>query len=303
MKHMTIVVAGGSGFIGTSLTRTLLDLGHTVIVVDLRGPRFTHERLFFISCDLSQSVLPFNVLERTDAIINLCGASIATKWTPQAKARIRASRVDATEHLVESIKGTLARPSVLVNASAVGYYGETDEDATEQTAKGEGFLADIASEWEAAARKASEHGLRVVTMRNSLVLGRGGFLHALTSVARFGFLASITRKDFWLSWIHEKDLVNAYLFALETTTLQGAVNVAAPHPVRYKAFMKALGAVLKRKIVLRIPSFILRWKLGEGYTELVRNCKVTPQRLVDKGFHFSYESLESALDAIYSKKR
>jgi uncharacterized protein len=300
---MTIVVTGGSGFIGTRLTKKLLDLGHTVIVVDLVSPRFTHERLFFIQCDLRASVLPFNVLERTDAVVNLSGATIAKKWTPEYKELIKESRVMATRHLVESIRDTAARPTVLVSASAIAYYGDTDEVVDEQSPKGEGFLADVVEAWETETRVAGDYGLRVVSLRTAPVIGTGGLLAALTQTARFGFLTKITKRDFWFSWIHEEDVVNAYLFALQTTTLQGVVNAVAPEPVLYQSFMKDLAHAVHRKMIGTVPLFIMKRILGEGYDEATKNARVMPQRLLDKGFEFQYPTIKGALTAVFGKHK
>lgn len=301
---MTIVVAGGSGFIGTRLTRKLLALGDTVIVIDRVGPRFTHEHLFYIHCDITQDQLPFNVLEHTDAVINLCGAPINKKWTTAYKQQIRDSRIVSTRHIVESMRSATARPSVLINASATGYYGERgDEELSEKSERGTGFLSDVVGEWESEAHKAEEFGTRVVCIRTSPVVGHGGMLTELKKSAKFGFLLKLSRRDFWQPWIHEEDIVNTYLFALQTSTLQGPVNAAAPQEIKHAAFMRELGQTLHRRVLGSIPGFIKEIMFGkELVPELTRNQRVTPQLLIDKGFVFQYPTLAEALrDAVQPK--
>ncbi len=294
---MTIVIAGGSGFIGTQLTRKLLALGDTVVVIDRVAPRFTHERLYYIACDSTKNQLPFNVLEHTDAVINLVGAPINKKWTPSYKQLIHDSRIISTRHIVESMRGATARPGILINASAVGYYGERgSEELTEKSERGTGFLADVVGEWEAQAFAAESFGTRVVTIRTAPVVGHGGMLGELTKTARFGFLMKLSRTDFWQPWIHEDDIVNAYIFALQTSTLQGPVNAVAPTELMHSTFMATLSRVLHRRILGSIPGFIKRILFGaELVPELTRNQRVSPQLLLDKGFVFQYPDLAPAL--------
>jgi len=297
---MTIVLTGGSGFIGTQLAKKLLALGDTVVVVDIKAPSFTHEQLFFIQCDITRSELPFNVLEHTDAVINLAGAPISAKWTDSYKQVISDSRIISTRHIVESMRTATSRPTILINASAIGYYGERErEELTERSAKGVGFLADVVAGWEAEAQKAEEFGTRVVCMRTAPVVGHGGMLTQMRMTAKFGFLMKLTTNKFFQSWVHEEDIVHAYLFALQTSTLQGPVNVASPEVVTHDVFMKTLGVVLKRPVLGSAPSFILTLKYGLLMAELTKSQCVSPKLLIDKGFVFQHPTLEGALlDAV-----
>ena len=185
---MTIVLTGGSGFIGTMLAKKLLQQKHTVIVIDRVAPPFTHEQLYFIACDIASQSLPYNVLDHADAVINLAGAPISQKWNPEVKRAIMESRVQSTKHVVESIIAASSRPSVFICASAVGFYGETgNELVTEQHQKGEGFLSDVVELWEAAARPAAEHGVRVVHIRTAPVLGNAIWIRAIPCGQRWVF--------------------------------------------------------------------------------------------------------------------
>lgn len=290
---MTIVLTGGSGFIGTQLARKLLALGDTVIVVDRVAPSFTHEQLFFIQSDITKEQLPFNVLEHTDAVVNLAGAPIAGSWSPKGKEEILNSRIVSTRHIVESMHKAASRPTILINASAVGYYGERgDEELTERSTKGTGFLSDVVAAWETEAQRAEDFGTRVVCIRTAPVVGHGGMLAQLRRTAPFGFLLSLSKNEFWQPWIHEEDIVNAYIFALQTSTLHGPVNAAAPEAVSHQTFMHTLGAALHRRVIGALPGFLRR---GEFFTELTKSQKVSPQLLIDKGFVFQYPTLKEAM--------
>lgn len=300
---MTIVITGGSGFIGSQLSRRLLALGHTVVVVDMVPPSFTHEQLFFISCDITGSALPYGILEKADAVINLAGKSIFGKWTPKLKQQIQESRIKSTKHIVEGIIAATSKPSCFICASAVGFYGDTGSEVVdEQGAQGSGFLADVVSQWEGVAREATEYGVRVVCVRTAPVLGHGGMLPQLTKTAKLGFLTKLKKQDFWMSWIHEEDIVNTYLFALETTTVQGVFNASAPEQVPHSTFMKSIGKGLRRRVVGYIPKFIAKKMFGEFFDEITKSQRVAPKRLLDKGFVFSYPTLDSALKQILKKK-
>jgi len=299
---MTIVVAGGSGFIGRNLIEHLLGEGHTIIVVDRIAPKRVHPKLFFIQCDITSGPLPYNILEHTDAVINLVGEPIAGSWTPEKKILIKESRIKSTQHIVDSIALTKSRPGVFICASAIGLYGDTGEEMVDESGLvGQDFLAEVVAEWEATARGAIDHGVRVVCVRTAPVLGKGGFLSMILKTASFGFLVKTTKQDPWFSWIHIYDLVRVYRFALETTTLQGVVNATAPEPVRYQTFMKVLSRIIKRPIIGVIPSWILTLLFREMIGEFVKNAQAVPRRLLDKGFVFQYNTIEEALPSLVNK--
>lgn len=299
---MTIVIAGGSGYIGTLLSEKLLSLGNRVVVVDIKAPKITHSELFFIQCDITNNPLPYDVLEKTDAIINLAGRTISGKWNKKVKEEIRLSRIESTRHIIETIKNTKNKPSCFVCASAVGFYGDTGEkECDESCDRGQGFLSDVVEDWEKIAEEATSYGVRTVCVRTAPVLGRAGFLSELTKSAKFGFLLKLKKEDFWMSWIHEEDIVNTYLFAIETSTLQGVFNACAPEQIKHSSFMKSLGVAIHRRVLGAIPKFIAKKIFGEFFDEITKNQKVTPKRLLDKGFVFLYPNLSSALNQIFKK--
>jgi hypothetical protein len=293
---MTIVVAGGSGFVGTALVKALLSKGYTVVVIDRVGPSFTHQQLFFIPCDLEITPPPFNVLERTDAVINLAGRPIATKWTAAVKKQIRDSRVISTRHIIESLEKTVNRPQIFINASAVGFYGQTENAVDERAPQGGTFLADVSSQWEREALKAEDFGCRTVIVRTGTVLGKGGFLSSFIKMARFHVLGFLSKKDFFIPWIHINDIVRVYIFALETTTLQGVVNASSPTVTKSSELFKALARSTKSFIFGVLP--FQKMLFGELVSEITISQQVTPQRLVDKGFEFAFTDIQSAIDTI-----
>ncbi len=300
---MTIVVTGGSGFIGSALTATLLEKGHTVIVIDKHAPTLTHQNLYFIQCDLEENLLPFNVLERTDAVIHLAGHTIFAKWTEKTKEQIKKSRTQSTKHIIESLERTNTRPSIFISASATGYYGESkDSELDEKSPKGTTFLSDVVDAWEREAIKAEQFGSRVVIVRTAPVIGKGGFLTPLIKLARFGIVARLGRRDFWMPWIHVEDIVKVYLFALETNTLQGVVNAVAPAPVTHRAFMKSFAKAMHRQVLGILPISIAKLFYGDFVYEITMSQKVYPRRLIDKGFTFEYTQLDGALRSIRDEK-
>ncbi len=300
---MTVVVAGGSGFIGRQLVRKLLALGDIVIVIDVVAPDFVHERLYYITCDITAQKLPFNVLEQTDAVINLTGKTIDGTWSDKYKTEIKESRIVATRHIVESMRAATNRPTILINASAVGYYGErAQEILTERSEPGDGFLAKLAKDWEAEAHKAEEFGTRVVCIRTAPVVGHGGMISKLKRTARFGFTTYLSKYNFWQPWIHEDDIINAYLFALQTSTLQGAVNAVAPEAVTHHTFMQSFARRAHRRIIGTLSVWMGKYMFGERFGEITKSQNVLPQRLIDKGFVFQYPTLDGAIQDALTKE-
>ena len=293
-----IVVAGGTGLLGTALVDALRLDGESVIVLT-RQPRRAHEvRWAPGETDSSWT----SVFSDAKAVINLAGASIAGgRWTAARKAAIRESRTQATSALVRAIAGAKQPPSVLVSSSAVGFYGARgDEPATETTAPGSDFLADVCRDWEAIANQAA--GLsRVLLVRSGVVLAReGGALPQLALPFRlFAGGPAGTGRQF-VSWIHIHDWVAMVKWALATTTVEGAVNATAPVPVTNEEFARTLGRALGRPSWMKAPAFALRLALGEMADALVLGGqRVLPEVAQQHGFLFRYPTLEPALKEIY----
>ena len=293
-----IVVAGGTGLLGTALVDALRLDGESVIVLT-RQPRRAHE-VRWSPADTDGSWT--SVVSGAKAVINLAGASIAGgRWTAARKAAIRESRTQATTALVRAIAGAEKPPSVLVSSSAVGFYGARgDEPATETTAPGSDFLADVCRNWEAIANQAA--GLsRVLLVRSGVVLAReGGALPQLALPFRLFAGGPVGTGRQFVSWIHIHDWVAMVKWALATTTVEGAVNATAPVPVTNEEFARALGRVLGRPSWMRAPAFALRLALGEMADALVLGGqRVLPDVAQQHGFLFRYPTLDGALRDIY----
>jgi len=293
-----IVVAGGTGLLGTALVDALRLDGESVIVLT-RQPRRAHE-VRWSPADTDGSWT--SVVSGAKAVINLAGASIAGgRWTAARKAAIRESRTQATTALVRAIAVAEKPPSVLVSSSAVGFYGARgDEPATETTAPGSDFLADVCRNWEAIANQAA--GLsRVLLVRSGVVLAReGGALPQLALPFRLFAGGPVGTGRQFVSWIHIHDWVAMVKWALATTTVEGAVNATAPVPVTNEEFARTLGRVLGRPSWMRAPAFALRLALGEMADALVLGGqRVLPDVAQQHGFLFRYPTLDGALRDIY----
>ncbi|MGD0590798.1 MAG: TIGR01777 family oxidoreductase [Bacteroidota bacterium] len=301
---MQVIIAGGSGFIGRKLIVELLQTRHEVIVLS-RRPENVHKTFPAVRVEFwdakTGSVL-VNILGGAGAVINLTGESIAAKrWSSLQKQKILSSRIDSTRAIVNAIEQMHHRPSVLLNASAVGYYAHVPEDeVTEAYPKGNGFLPDICEQWEMEALKAIEFGVRVVLLRTGIVLDKSeGALHKLLLPFRMFIGGPLGNGRQWFPWIHVQDEVNAILFAMEHEQIAGAINLSAPEFVRLSDFCRVLGKVLHRPSWLPVPEYALRLILGEMAKPLLfQGQKIIPKKLLETGFKFRYPNLENALQDI-----
>jgi uncharacterized protein (TIGR01777 family) len=293
-----IVIAGGTGLLGTALAAALRREGRAVVVLT-RHPRRDHE-VRWSTDERDQSWT--GVLDGADAVINLAGVSIAGgRWTTARKAAILDSRVQATTALVRAVAAARHPPRAFVSSSAVGFYGvRGDEPLTESSSAGSDYLGQVGQLWEAAASGASTH-TRVVLLRTGLVLAReGGALPQLALPFKlFAGGAAGTGRQF-LSWIHIHDWVAMVMWALAEQAVAGPLNATAPGPVANEEFARTLGRVLRRPSWLRAPAFALRIVLGEMADALVLGGqRVFPEVAQERGFVFRYPTLESALKEIY----
>ena len=237
-------------------------------------------------------------IDGADAVINLSGQSLASgRWTEARKQQLLASRIDPTTAIVEAIRAAKVKPSSLLNASAVGYYGHVPEGVvTEDHSSGEDFMSRLCSNWEAAANAANILGVRVILLRSSIVLDpQGGALQRMLLPYRMFVGGPLGSGNQWLSWIHREDEVRAIEFALEQSGLSGPLNLAAPEPARMREFSKVLGMVLRRPSGFRVPAFVLRAILGEMADVVLSGQRAVPQKLTEAGFEFRFPKLEEAL--------
>jgi hypothetical protein len=293
---MRIAVSGSHGMIGGAVVKRLGAEGAEVVRLARGEARGAGEIALPMKGegDLSR-------LEGLDGVVHLAGEPIMGRWTAEKKERIRRSRVEGTATLSGALAGLAQKPAVMVCASAIGYYGHSgDRWVDEQSAAGEGFLAEVCRDWEAATGAAREAGIRVVNLRIGLVLsGEGGALKKMLPMFRLGLGGPIADGSTWWSWIALEDLVGVIVHALQAAELSGPVNAVGPYPVTNKEFTKALGRVLGRPTVLSVPAFVLRAVMGEMAEEMVLSGqRVRSKQLEASGFRFKYRQLEAALRAM-----
>jgi len=288
---MRVLVTGGTGFVGKPACDALRAAGHTVTVVS-RDPGRVPARA--VGWDALGSVM-----SETDVIVNLAGEPIAGgRWTAARKAAIRSSRIEATRALVDAAAAATPRPKVLVNASAIGYYGERgDEPLDETAAPGAGFLARVCIDWEAEARRAQALDLRVVLMRIGIVLAPdGGAVSAMLLPFRAGLGGPVGGGRQWMSWVHRDDVVGLLREAVANEEYAGPVNATAPNPVTNRDFTRALGRALHRPAVLPVPGIGLRLLMGEMATMLLSGQRVLPHVAERLGYAWRQPELPAALD-------
>ncbi len=301
---MKIIVAGGSGFIGRSLIQRLVGDGHAVILLT-RNPAAVApvDGVRLAGWDAKTPGPWCAEIDGADAIINLAGELIGRRrWTRNEKERIRASRVDSSAVLVEAARRATRRPSVLINMSAVGYYGPIEEgDVSETHPPGSDFLARVGVEWESAARKGTEAGLRVVLLRTGIVLAPGGGVLGRMSLPFRLFVGGIIGSGRqWLPWIHRVDLIEIILFLLTRKDIDGPVNVVAPEAATMRTFCVALGRALRRPCWTHVPSVVLQIAFGEMSTVVLTGQRVVPAVLQRSGYRYRYPTLAEALGEIYA---
>ena len=294
---MKILITGASGLVGTAMIPTLKAKGHEIFRLVRKTPKSADEIQWDAEKGFSEAEQA--KLKNFDAVVHLAGDSVASEnWSEEKKRKIRESRTVGTRVLVDALRKCANPPKILVSASAEGFYGRRgDEILTEDSAKGEGFLADVCAEWEAEAMRAEDFGARVVTPRIGVVLTKdGGALEKMLTPFKFGVGGTIGSGKQWMSWIALDDLINIFHFALENAELNGAINATAPNPVTNEEFTKTLGKVLSRPTILPIPAFGIKFLFGEmGETLLLEGTRVLPKRLQDAGFEFQFANLEDAL--------
>ncbi|MFO7710113.1 MAG: TIGR01777 family oxidoreductase [Desulfobacterales bacterium] len=297
---MRIFITGASGFVGSRLTRHMLDCGHQVTGVARHAPPQGIDEVgfSFVTADTTRPGSWQTEVAQADAVINLAGRSIFGRWTDALKQEIRDSRILTTRHLVGGMQ--TGKPVVFISASGVGYYGDRGEEPiTEDTPAGSGFLAQLSLDWEAEARRAAEIGARVVFVRLGVVLGPGGGALSQMIPAFKAFVGGpIGSGRQWFPWIHLEDLAAAVAFILDHTELSGPVNLCAPHPVRNRELAQALGGALGRPAALPAPAFMLKLILGEFAGVLLDSQRALPQKLTASGFRFRYRKIQPALAAV-----
>jgi uncharacterized protein len=297
---MRIVVTGGTGFIGAPLCRELVAAGHSVAVLSRgsRGPAAAGELVQTVVWKPGQGRDWQRTLDGADAVVNLAGQTISARWTAAQKAAIRRSRIEGTRALVAAIEQAQQRPKVLVSSSAVGYYGPQGEQlVTESDGPGNDFLATVCRDWEAEALRAEQLGLRVVLVRTGVVLGRdGGALPRLMLPFKLFAGGPIGSGRQGFPWVHLRDVVDIYRWALDEPSAVGPLNAVGPESLNNRQFCQTLGRVMQRPCWLPAPGFALKLLLGEmAEALLLSGQRVRPERTQQLGYQFTFATAEAAL--------
>lgn len=278
-----IVMTGASGFVGTHFRAALTEAGWQVVAL-------SRADLGLPPTSLAQKMVG------AQAVINLAGAPVIARWSESHKMRMRESRVTLTRNLVAAMAQMTSRPEVFISTSAVGYYTSHCVHSEEKGIKGEGFLANLAEEWEEEALNAEKLQIRTVIFRFAVVLGKGGgALKKMILPFKLGLGGIIGTGKQALSWIHLTDLIRAHFAALNSDSFYGIYNMTAPKPSSNYAFTKTLGKVLHRPTILPVPTFMLKLVFGEGASILADGQAAVPKRLLESGFIFDFPELEGAL--------
>jgi uncharacterized protein (TIGR01777 family) len=303
-QPQSILVTGGTGFIGTALVRRLIERGDRVYVV-ARSPAKA-ERLFGNHAFIVPSLQSLPETMKIDAIVNLAGAPVFGRpWTDARKVALARSRIDTTRNLVDWVAEHAVKPRVLVSASAIGLYGADrgEHFLTEIAPAGADFPAMLCTAWEKEARRAEHLGPRVCRLRIGLVLGNaGGMLRPMLRAFRLGLGGRFGSGRQWMSWIHLEDLLALIIRAIDDPTFMGAINAVAPQPVTNAEFTRTLAATLHRPAMLHAPAFALRLALGEMATLLLDGQRAVPERADQLGFQFRHRALGAALADIVGSK-
>ncbi len=295
---MKVLISGASGLVGTELAKQLRDAGHTPLKL-VRGPVKASDEIFW---DPKNHVLQPGVMEEVDAVVNLAGATTGKiPWTKKYMAEIVSSRIDSTKTLVQAINESKKKPKVLVSGSASGIYGDRgDEWLDENSSKGEGFLSDLAFEWEQEANKADT---RVVLVRTTMVMSKKlGALGKLLPLIKAGLGGPLGSGKQWWAWISLQDEAAAIRHLIDNSKANGAFNLTAPEPATCEDIVRGLAKGLKRPSLFRVPTFAMKFFIGLAAEELLLcSQKMTATKLQDSGFEFSHPDLESAVKYVLAK--
>ena len=299
---MKVAITGATGFVGSRLVEELQARGHQPLILTRNRDAAlkAFPKVEAVAYTPTESGSWQEAIAGCDGVVHLAGEPIAeSRWTPKQKQEILTSRQLSTRKIVEAIAKANPKPSVLVNASAIGYYG-TSETATfdETSPSSNDFLAEVCQAWEAEAQKVKEAGVRLVILRLGIVLGDGGALAKMIPPFKLFAGGPLGTGKQWFSWIHRDDLVNLILEALTRKDIEGVLNATAPNPVRMSEFCQVLGKTLNRPSWLPVPSFVPEALLGEGAKVVLEGQQVLPKRTTSFGFDYQYPTLEQALAEI-----
>lgn len=289
---MHVVISGGTGLIGQALHASLLDDGHTVTLLVRRNPEGDHEA----SWDPASGWIDTTAFDGADVVVNLSGAPVAGKrWSEQYRRTIMDSRVDSSQVLANAMVGLDKKPSLYIQASGVGFYGDRDDEVLEEQAiPGRSFLSDVCVEWEGAAAPAADAGIPCAFLRTGLVMSsRGGAFAKMLPLFKAGLGGPLGDGSAWWPWITLHDHIRAIRFVMDAP-LGGPINMVGPAPVRQSELAQALGKALRRPSLIPAPSLALRLAMGEFSTEILASTRAVPSFLLDAGFTFDHPTIDEA---------
>ncbi len=300
----TILITGGTGMVGQSLTNLLLTKGYQVIVLTRQKKQSTRAHFAYAQWDVDNGWIDPAAIAAADYIIHLAGEGVADKrWTTARKKAILNSRVNTSALLVKSLQEMPNKVKAILAASAIGWYGPDTAKSlqsgfVETDSADPSFLGDTCKQWEESMHPVKELGIRLVTIRIGIVFNpRGGALAEFIKPARLGVAAILGNGKQMVSWIHQQDLNRIILFALEKENVEGVYNAVAPDPVNNATLTKSIAQRLnKYYIPFKVPSFILKIMLGEMSVEILKSAKVSAAKIIAAGFSFDYASMDEALD-------
>ncbi len=304
---MRVLITGASGMIGSAVADALLARGNEVVGLsrDPAKARSTNPTVTWHPWEPATERPPAEALAGIDTVVNLIGAEINQRLTPEAKRQIRDSRVRATKNLVDAMTAAPDGPKVLLSQSAVGYYGDRGEAMIDESTppRDDSFLSKLVIEWEVTAQEAAKAGIRVVITRTGLVLDpEGGLLKQLLLPFKLGVGGPLAGGHWYMPWIHRDDEVGLILWAIENASVDGVLNACAPNPVTNREFSKDLGKVLRRPSFAPVPKLALRVLRGEELAEtILGSLRVVPRRALDLGYEFRWPDLEPALRDLLRK--
>ncbi len=295
---MNILITGGTGFIGSTITKFFLQQNNYITILS-RGRSKVLKPVRVI-----ESINQINTNEKINIIINLAGSSINKKWNKTYKEILISSRVEVTKSLITLIKALKEKPDLLISASAIGYYGTQNNKYLDETSSYiDDFTHELCNLWELEAQKAQELGVRTCITRLGVVLGKnGGVLEKILPLFKLGLGGNIGSGKQFFSWIHVDDVIGIFNFLISNKEQKGIYNLTSPSPTTNSQFTKALSRTLKRPDFFTVPSFLIKMVFGEmGDKLLLNGSAVYPKKLLDNGYEFKFKTIESALKNITDK--
>lgn len=296
-----MLIGGGSGLIGSRLTRLLLKKGYQVAWLSRSGDHKTSFRVYH--WDVEAGKIEQEAIARADHVINLAGAGIASKsWSEERKMHLINSRVKSNLLLQQTAKKMAVPLKTFISASAAGYYGHRDDEIlTEESPPSDDFLGRCCRKWEQAADTFTELGVRTVKIRTGIVLStEGGALPSIEKPVKMGLGAPLGKGDQWVSWIHLDDVCRMYIHAIEHTAMNGSYNAAAPHPVSNATLTRTLASTLKKPLWLpNVPAFTIKAMIGQRAHLVLDSARLSDRKILQSGFKFRYPTLEEAFGDLY----